>query len=157
MSLGLLLKLVHIFTAFWFVGGVLGRGYALARARQATDVKQLDAIMQIVDLLDKRAVIPGSTAVLVAGIAIALASNWPVLGFLQGGTVNWVLASLLLFISNIPLVIFVYNPRGKTFGNALQVALAQNRITPELTSTVVPPHDSSTAALIDWYRAHRGG
>ena len=34
-----------------------------------------------------------------------------------------------------------------------------NRITPELTATAANPaaHDSSTNALIDWYRRNRGG
>jgi glucose-6-phosphate isomerase len=31
-----------------------------------------------------------------------------------------------------------------------------NRITPELTGDASGDHDSSTSALIDWYRAHRG-
>ena len=42
------------------------------------------------------------------------------------------------------------------WGVELGKALA-NRITPELTATDEPSHDSSTAALINWYRAHRGG
>ena len=41
------------------------------------------------------------------------------------------------------------------WGVELGKALA-NRITPELTSTDPPQHDSSTAALIEWYRAQRG-
>jgi glucose-6-phosphate isomerase len=40
------------------------------------------------------------------------------------------------------------------WGVELGKALA-NRITPELTSTDEPQHDSSTNALIEWYRAHR--
>ena len=40
------------------------------------------------------------------------------------------------------------------WGVELGKALA-NRITPELTSTDAPAHDSSTSALIEWYRAHR--
>ncbi|MGZ4673752.1 MAG: glucose-6-phosphate isomerase [Ilumatobacteraceae bacterium] len=40
------------------------------------------------------------------------------------------------------------------WGVELGKALA-NRITPELTSTEPPQHDSSTAALIEWYRAQR--
>jgi glucose-6-phosphate isomerase len=40
------------------------------------------------------------------------------------------------------------------WGVELGKALA-NRITPELTSANVPQHDSSTNALIEWYRAHR--
>ena len=40
------------------------------------------------------------------------------------------------------------------WGVELGKALA-NRITPELTSDVVPDHDASTAALVAWYREHR--
>ena len=40
------------------------------------------------------------------------------------------------------------------WGVELGKALA-NRITPELTSTAPPAHDSSTSALIEWYRARR--
>jgi glucose-6-phosphate isomerase len=42
------------------------------------------------------------------------------------------------------------------WGVELGKALA-NRITPELTSTDAPQHDSSTAALIQWYRDNRAG
>jgi glucose-6-phosphate isomerase len=41
------------------------------------------------------------------------------------------------------------------WGVELGKALA-NRITPELTSDALPSHDSSTTALIEWYRAQRG-
>jgi glucose-6-phosphate isomerase len=40
------------------------------------------------------------------------------------------------------------------WGVELGKALA-NKITPELTSTAAPLHDSSTSSLIDWYRAER--
>ena len=40
------------------------------------------------------------------------------------------------------------------WGVELGKALA-NRITPELTATDPPQHDSSTSALIEWYRTHR--
>jgi glucose-6-phosphate isomerase len=42
------------------------------------------------------------------------------------------------------------------WGVELGKALA-NRITPELTSDAPPQHDSSTNALIEWYRARRAG
>jgi glucose-6-phosphate isomerase len=42
------------------------------------------------------------------------------------------------------------------WGVELGKALA-NRITPELTGTAAPNHDSSTNTLIEWYRAHRAG
>jgi glucose-6-phosphate isomerase len=40
------------------------------------------------------------------------------------------------------------------WGVELGKALA-NRITPELTSAAAPEHDSSTSAMIEWYRANR--
>ena len=40
------------------------------------------------------------------------------------------------------------------WGVELGKALA-NKITPELTSGDAPQHDSSTSALIEWYRANR--
>ncbi len=133
-SIAIILKLIHVLTAFWFISGILGRGIALSRAKKASEVKTVDALMQTVDLFDKRMVIPGSFAVLVAGIVAALASNWPMLGFLEGGKVNWLFVSILLFVSNIPLIIFVYNPRGKIFGEALQDALAKGQVTAELSA-----------------------
>jgi len=42
------------------------------------------------------------------------------------------------------------------WGVELGKALA-NRITPELTTTNTPAHDSSTSSLIEWYRANRAG
>jgi len=39
-------------------------------------------------------------------------------------------------------------------GVELGKALA-NRITPELTTDATPKHDSSTTAMIEWYRANR--
>jgi glucose-6-phosphate isomerase len=42
------------------------------------------------------------------------------------------------------------------WGVELGKALA-NRITPELTGVATADHDSSTTALIEWYRARRGG
>jgi glucose-6-phosphate isomerase len=40
------------------------------------------------------------------------------------------------------------------WGVELGKALA-NRITPELVGTESPQHDTSTSALIEWYRANR--
>jgi glucose-6-phosphate isomerase len=42
------------------------------------------------------------------------------------------------------------------WGVELGKALA-NRITPELTAADAPSHDSSTNAMIEWYRANRLG
>ena len=136
MSPTLLFKLAHVLTAFWFVGGVLGRAIVLRQAARTTNPKQIEQYMRLTDVFEKAMVIPGSLAVLVFGIFTALAGSWSMFGFLQGARTNWLLVSLLLYLSNIPLIFFVYNPRGKVFGAALEDSLAQNVVTPQLNAAL---------------------
>jgi hypothetical protein len=84
-------------------------------------------------------VLPGSFAVLTAGLATAWVQGWPILGFLQGGSSNWVLVSLILFLTIIPVIRFIFLPRGKRFEAAFDQAQAQNRVTPELTTAFNDP------------------
>lgn len=132
MPIAIFLKLLHVLSAMWFVGGVLGRGLALSHASKATDVQTTAAFMRLVDRFEKFMVIPGSFAVLLVGLVTAWAIGWPVLGFLEGSKTNWLLAAILLYLTNIPLILWIYNPRGKIFGRALQDALAQGKVTSEL-------------------------
>lgn len=143
MSLTVVFKLLHILTAFWFVGGVLGRAIVLRQASRANNPQTVQQLMQLTDIFEKRMVIPGSMAVLIVGIITAILGGWSLFGFLQGANTNWLLLSLVLYLTNIPLIIFVYNPRGKIFGDALQDALAQNVVTPQLRAAF---HDRVVAA-----------
>lgn len=47
----------------------------------------------------------------------------------------WLVASLLLFLSLLPLVPLVFIPRGKVFDQALKHAVEKGRVTSELTAT----------------------
>jgi hypothetical protein len=69
---------------------------------------------------------------LLFGIGAAVAGGWPLLGFLQGARSNWLLVSLLLFLSMIPVIVYVFVPRGRVFAQALEDALRRERVTPEL-------------------------
>lgn len=132
MNLAIILKLVHVACAFWFVSGIIGRAVTLALAAKSDDVRAIAALDRLTGQFERGMVIPGSGAVFLAGLVTAWLQNWPILGFLQGGAVNWVLVSVLLFLSNVPLIIWVYNPRGIIFGAALQASIAQGAVTPEL-------------------------
>jgi len=134
MSLDSIWKLLHILTAFWFVGGLLGRAFALSAARRAAQVPTVAALVQLAGRFENLMVRPGSLLILAVGLLAAWAGGWPVLGFLQGGTSNWVLVSLVLYLTSIPLVIAVFLPRGRVFEAALQEALAQGSVTPRLTA-----------------------
>lgn len=137
MNLYLIMKLLHVLTAFWFISGVIGRDFAFWRAGQATNVQAVHALLQISDFFERYAVIPVSTAVFLFGLIITLLQRWPLFGFLQGSSINWLLISFLLFLG-ISLAIGPLKlvPRRKQRTQALQEAMTQGTITPELTAAL---------------------
>jgi uncharacterized membrane protein len=126
--------LLHIVTAITMLAGWIGRQLTRAQAAQATDIQVFHTLTQLSGRFESWLVIPGSLLVFVFGLLIAWLRGWPILGFLQGASSNWLLVSLILYLAVYPLVIFVFLPRGKVFGKALDEALVQGRITPELTA-----------------------
>ena len=138
MTLGLILKLLHILAAFALVGGEIGRTIAFRRARQATDVKIVAEMLQIFTFLTTKLVSIGGMLTVVLGLIAAGAQGGAVLilGFLMGGEINWVLASLVLYIVIMAITFSVSIPRGKVLGQALAAALKEGKITPELTAAL---------------------
>jgi uncharacterized membrane protein len=126
-----LFKLVHVASAIWFSAGLLGRWYALSAASRAPDVKLTRAFADLGGRFENAMVIPGSTAVLVSGIVVALIGGFPLFGPFQAGP-SWIFAALLLFIAILVLVPTVFLPRGKAFGAALADATARDEVTPSL-------------------------
>ena len=130
---------IHVLIVFWLVAGIAGRDVVYGRAAQSTDLDELRALVGLGSVFELRMVRPATFAVLVAGLIAAWARGWPILGFLQGGSVNWVLASLLMYLSIIPVIVFVMIPRGKRFRAAYEEALAEGRVTPRLTAALKDP------------------
>jgi uncharacterized membrane protein len=139
MTLALFLKFLHILAAFWLVIGIIGRGVVQYKAAQSQDIQAVRALLTVSTVFERGMVIPASTAVLLAGLVTAWAQGWPILGFLQGGTSNWVLVSLLLFLSMMPIIPFVFLPRGKVFEREFTAAVEQGQVTPELTAAFHDP------------------
>ena len=137
MNLYSFMKLLHILAAFWFIGGVIGRDFAFWQASRATNVQAVQALLQISDFFERYAVIPVSMAVFLFGLIITLLQRWPLFGFLQGSAVNWLLVSFILYLG-ISLAIGPLKlvPRRKQRTRALEEALAQDTITPELTAAL---------------------
>jgi hypothetical protein len=77
--------------------------------------------------------------VLILGIATAVAQGRPFLGPLQGAPVDWLFASLIVFLSPLPLIPLVFLPRGKAFEAALLDAEAQGAVTDRLRSAFRDP------------------
>ncbi len=132
MILAALLKYLHILSAIWMVSGLLGRGLTQQAARASQDINKTTTLMEFSNVFEKYMVIPGSMVVLGLGLFTAWAQGAPLIGFLQGSQTNWLLASLVLYLTSIPIIPLVFLPRGKIFEKALTEAQVQNRVTPEL-------------------------
>ncbi|HSU17554.1 DUF2269 family protein [Longimicrobium sp.] len=129
-TMSLSLELLHVFSVFLFVGGLLGRTVAQAQARRATDIRDLDAYLRISSQFENKMVRPGSFAVLGLGLLTAWLKHWPF------APLTWVSASLLLFFSAFLLVPTVFIPRGRLFRAALDDARGQGQVTPRLTAAM---------------------
>jgi hypothetical protein len=129
---------LHVAIAFWFVGGLIGRGLTLARARSSDDIDGVYLLTELAGRFENLMVIPGSIAVFVAGLLAAWAEGIP----LWGPGSGWLLLALILFLSTFPLVPLIFIPRGKVFGAALADARAQRKVTPALTEAF---HDPAVA------------
>ena len=122
--------LLHVATAFWFVAGLAGRDVSMTRARRATDLTSIDALAATAGVFDRFFVVPGSFAVLIAGLIAMVATH------LSLGDQTWLLVALILFLSSVPLVPLVFLPRGKVFDAALEEANGAGEVTPALRAAL---------------------
>ena len=104
----------------------------LAKARKTTKVDLLQELAELAGRFDRFAVIPGSIAVFFLGLITA---------WVQGRTLTgpgnwWLLTSLLLYVSLLPLVPLVFLPSGKVFDQALKDAVEDGRVTSKLTAAL---------------------
>jgi len=127
-----LLKFLHILSAFWLVSGIVGRNLASGQAAKVSNMENLKSLLLLVDRFDVLMVRPGSFAVLLAGILTARQQGWPLLGFIEGSSSDWLLVSLVIYLGVFLLVPLVFIPRGKVFAAAMANASAAGAITPEL-------------------------
>ncbi len=138
-SLALPFKLLHVFFAFWFVSGLIGRWVTMKQAENDRSIYNTLALVTTAGIFERWMVIPGGMIVIILGIITALLQGWPLLGFLQGGRSNWLLASLLLFLSLNIIVFTVFLPRGKAFDQALQDAATRGDWTASLANAFCDP------------------
>jgi hypothetical protein len=90
-------------------------------------------------LFERFMVIPASIAAPLFGLLTAWTLGIPLLGFLQGAQSSRLLVSLLLYLSTIRLVPFIFIPRGKVFAAELEVASAQGTVTHGLQVAFADP------------------
>jgi uncharacterized membrane protein len=139
MSWYVVFRFLHIISAIWFVGGLFSRQLVRRYLKQTDDIQQLAIFSQAAGKIETGMVIPGSMAVVVIGVILAVIAGYPIFGFLQGASQNWLLVANILLVTAMGLVPTVFVPRGKKFEPVLQSALAEGRITPELRAAIDDP------------------
>jgi hypothetical protein len=127
------LKVVHALLGVWFVAALVGRWVALTAAARATEIEALKGMLTVSSRFE-RIVIVVPSLVLILGIATAIAQGRAFLGPIQGAPVDWLFASLVIFLSPLPLVPLVFLPKGKGFEAALVEAEGLGIVTERLTA-----------------------
>lgn len=129
-------KFLHILAVVIMVGGMFARQMVRGIAKKSDDIKVIASLTHVAMRIDRIMVIPGGNLVLVFGVVLALMLKWPIFGFLQGASQNWLLVSniLLLVISVIIPTVFI--PHNKKVDSLLQKALAEGRLTPDLRAAL---------------------
>jgi type VI protein secretion system component VasK len=107
----------------------------MAKARTAIDIGTLQEQVDQSGRFERLMVIPGSVAVLVAGLLAAWAQGQP----LAGADHWWLLTSLILFVALGVLVPTVFLPHGRIFEQALEHAKQRGQVTPELRTALRDP------------------
>ena len=134
-----LLLFVHVMAAFMMVAGMVGREITRREVRKSSDLRILLEMSALAGRFDTMLVRTGSTVVIIVGIILAVMGGWPIFGFLQGGATNWLLVTILLVLSIVFVIAFVFVPRGRVYEKALQDAVARGEITPELRASFQDP------------------
>lgn len=132
------LVVAHALTGAVFLGALVGRWVILGLAERATSLAEVRTLTRAAAPFE-RTVIVGSALVLVLGIATAIAQGRPFIGPLQGGSIDWLFASLVIYLSIIPLVPLVFLPRGRVFEAALEDATERDELTPALAAAFRDP------------------
>jgi uncharacterized membrane protein len=130
------IKFLHVAAVIICLGGVFARQLVRRLMKRTDDIRAFSVLNQAAGRIESIMIIPGTNAILVFGIILALMSGLPMLGFLQGATRNWLLVSNVLLLGIAIIVPAVFLPRGRKFEPLLHDALAQNEITQELRAAM---------------------
>lgn len=132
----LIVKYLHIIAVAVTVGGMFARQLVRSAAHKSDDVNIVASLTRVAVRMDRSMVIPASNLMIIFGIILAVIQKWPIFGFLQGATQNWLLVSNLLLLVMIVLIPGVFIPHNKKVDSLLQAALPNGRVTPELSTAL---------------------
>ena len=130
---------LHVLSVLWLVAGVVGRDACYLHAARAADLPALRTLASLASFFEKVSVRPATFVVLLSGLAAAGARGYPILGFLHGEGPYWVPAALVIFLSIIPVIAFVFLPQGRLYRVALAEAEARGEMTEALRRAIADP------------------
>lgn len=133
-----LFLVTHALAGAVFLGALVARWVVLALAERADSLAAVRTLTRAAVPFE-RSVVIGSTAVLALGVATAAAQGRPFLGPLQGAPIDWLFASVLLYLSIVPLIPFVFLPKARVFDAALEEATRRDELTPALDAAFRDP------------------
>ena len=136
MNWYLIIKYLHITAVAITIGGMFARQLIRGIALKSDDIKTVASLTHAAVRMDRAMVIPGSNLMILFGIILAVMQKWPIFGFLQGADRNWLLVSNLLLLVMIVLIPVVFIPHNKKVESLLQAALAEGRVTSELSAAL---------------------
>ena len=136
MGIAILMKLLHVGAAFWFITGLFARNLTLTQMGRTTDIQVFQGLVQLAGRFENGGVIPGSLAVLAVGVLTAWAQGWPAAGLLPAAGSGWLFVSLVLYVTLFPIVPLIFLPRGRVFEAALDKAVAAGSVTAELKAAL---------------------
>jgi uncharacterized membrane protein len=136
MNWYLVVKYLHITAVAITIGGMFARQLVRGIALKSNDIQSVVSLTHAAVRMDRVMVIPGSNLMILMGIILAVMQKWPIFGFLQGADRNWLLVSNLLLIGMIVLIPGIFIPHNKKVESLLQPALAEGRVTPELSAAL---------------------
>jgi hypothetical protein len=139
MTANLFIKLLHILAAIWMIAGIIGRQLTRSQALKTDQLPIFLAFTHLAGRFESLMVRPGSLAIVLSGVIVALIQGWPIFGFLQGSPINWLLASNVLILAMALVIALIFVPRGRVFERLLAEAQSQGKITTELRASFEDP------------------
>jgi len=136
MNWYLIVKYFHILAVAITLGGMFARQLVRANAKKSDDLKVVASLTHLAVRLDRTMVIPWSNIMILMGIVLAVIQKWPIFGFLQGSSQNWLFVSNILLVIMVIIIPAVFIPHNRKVEGLLQSALADGRITPQLSSAL---------------------
>ena len=136
MNWYLVVKFLHVAAVAITIGSMFARQLVRGIAKKSDDLLEIAALTRAATRMDRALIIPGSNIMIVIGIILAVMQKWPIFGFLQGSTQNWLLVSNILLAIMVALIPGVFIPHNKKVEALLQSAITEGKVTSELSAAL---------------------